>query len=214
MKIKQSQQNVYRSPAESSRFIAETDDLLRTSVDYVRTLMAELYPSQLHALGLPAALRSLAGQMPRHGLTVDLSISCEALSIPDDTVLLLYQSVRELLMNIVKHAAVNRACVMLQAESDGVCITVQDYGRGFDASTMKPSVPGQHFGLQSVRDRLTAIGGTFMVDSIVGKGTSIALAVPLNPLSEATVLRAASAARTDRIGTDPAELPNQQSLLL
>ena len=214
MKIKQAQQSVYHSAKESNRYMTETDELLRKSVDYVRTLMADLYPTQLHDLGLPAALRWLAGQMPRHGLDVELAISNESLPLTSDKALLLYQSVRELLMNIVKHAAVNRAHVVVEAESDSVVITVRDHGRGFDPSTLPPAIPGHHFGLESVRERITAIGGTFVIDSAVRRGTSITLTLPFHSWSASKDLRAARALTQDRVQAKPTEDENQQSLPL
>jgi len=214
MKIKQAQQQVFRSVTESNRYIEDTDELLRKSVDYVRTLMAELYPTELHELGLPAALRWLAGQMPRHGLAVELSVSSEALPLTSDMALLLYQSVRELLMNIVKHANVSRAFVTLEVESACLFLTVQDHGIGFDSSTLPPTIPGQHFGLQSVRERIFTMGGTFALDSNFGKGTTITLTLPLQPLSESQILRAASSFPQERVRAKPAGPPNQQSLPL
>ena len=214
MKIKQAQQNMHRSVAESQRFVTETDDLLRTCVNYVRTLMAELYPAQLHEMGLPAALRWLAGQMPRHGLAVDLSIGADSLSLPDHAVVLLYQSVRELLMNIVKHAEVNRAFVSLEVGSDCLFITVQDKGRGFDPAMPRLPTSGQHLGLQTVRDRMTTISGTFSLESRFGKGTSIRLTVPLESGTDSRSTRAASAVRPERTGTIPLDVQDQQSLPL
>jgi signal transduction histidine kinase len=211
MKIKQAQQQVFHSVTESNRYIGETDELLRKSVEYVRTLMAELYPTELDDLGLPAALRWLAEQMLRHGLAVELSIRTEALPLTNERAFLLYRSVRELLMNIVKHAHVSQAFVALDVESDCVCLTVQDHGRGFDPSTLPPTMPGQHFGLPSVRERIASMGGTFGLDSHVGKGTRITLTVPLRPLSESG-LRAASALQQDRVKAKPTGLSNQRSL--
>jgi signal transduction histidine kinase len=203
MKIKQAQQHMHRSVVESQRFIAETDDLLHTCVNYVRTLMAELYPAQLNEMGLPAALRWLA---------VDVSICTDSLSLPDHTVLLLYQSARELLMNIVKHAEVNRAFMSLDVDADCLFITVQDRGRGFDPPTPGSSTSGQQFGLQSVRDRLTSVGGMFSLESRVGKGTSVTLTVPLES-DESLSTRAASTVRLDRT-RPPAPVSDQQSLHL
>jgi signal transduction histidine kinase len=215
MKIKQVQQCLYRSVGESNRYAGETDELLRKSVEYVRTLMAELYPVQLHELGLPAALHSLAEQMSRHGLTVDLSIDCDSLPLPNDQGLLLYQSVRELLMNIVKHAGVNRAVVALEVvDSDRLLISVRDTGRGFDPSTLPSTASGQHFGLSSVRERITTMGGTFTVDSTVGQGTAVTLCVALQPLLETTALRAASSTPYDRVKAKPTGAQKQETLPL
>jgi signal transduction histidine kinase len=214
MKIKQAQQYMNRSVGESNRSISETDELLRKSLDYVRTLMAELYPSQLHELGLAAALRWLAGQMPRHGLTIEFSISNESLPLTGDQALLLYQSVRELLMNIVKHAGVSRALLAVEVESECLFITVQDHGRGFEPSSLQSTRLGQHFGLESVRQRMGNIGGTFVVDSTIGKGTRITLTIPLPVWSEAQPVRAATSIQQDRVKAKPPGPPDQQSLPL
>ena len=207
MKVKQAQQSLHRSPGESNQFIKETDELLSKSLDYVRTLMAELYPTQLHESGLPAAVRWLAGQMPKHGLTVDVSMTETPIALPADKALLLYQSVRELLMNIVKHAGVSRASVDLASDREWLRMTVEDTGRGFDPSALPETTSGHHFGLQSVRDRISNLGGTFMVDSAVGKGTRIQLRVPL-----VSLVRAASSMQQDRVWPKPPDPPNQQSL--
>ncbi len=217
MKMKQAQQSLPRSIRTAEQYIAQSDDLLHKSLDYVRTLMAELYPPQLYELGLADALRWLAGQMPRHGLAVDVSIGQDSVTLVNEKALLLYQSVRELLMNIVKHAAVNRAMVALRTDSDSVVITVQDAGRGFDPSAMQGTVPGRHFGLPSVRDRITTMGGTLVIDSAVGKGTKIVMSVPLRQVStstSSTSLRAASAPVQDRVTNQPDGHPDQQSLPL
>jgi signal transduction histidine kinase len=213
MKIKQAQQHAKRSNGEVNRYIGETDALLHKSTDYVRTLMAELYPAQLHELGFPAALRWLAGQMPRHGLDVDMSITTDSVpTLTTDQSLLLYQSVRELLMNIVKHAGVSRAVVTLDADTNHVSITVKDHGKGFNPSTLVSTISGHHFGLQSVRERMTAMGGSFLVESLVGKGTSVTVSVPLQLSSDSERLRAARTIRQDRVGARPAADPNQASL--
>src|SRR4030095_7225328 len=138
MKMKQAEQHAHQSVAETHRFIREADELLRTSGNYVRTLMAELHPPQLHELGL-AALRGLAEQVPRHGLAVEVSITRESLAISNETVLLLYQSVRELLMNVVKHGSGERAFLSLDVQSECLCITVQDFCQGFDPMNSRRS---------------------------------------------------------------------------
>jgi signal transduction histidine kinase len=214
MKLKQADQCVYSSTRDTSRYIGETDLMLNKSLGYVRTLMAELYPAQLQELGLPAALAWLAGEMPKHGLTVDLSIECESLPLQHEQAVLLYQSVRELLMNCVKHAAVDHARLSLTVHSDMLNIEVQDLGRGFDASSLPPSAAGTHFGLSSIHERMVTIRGHFIVKSAVGHGTTITLQMPLESSFEPVALRAASASRQDRIKAKPTAPPDQESLPL
>ena len=214
MKVKQAQQCLSSSTHRSHRFLGDTDELLGKSLDYVRTLMAELYPVQLSELGLPAAILWLAKQMPRHGLEVDVSIECDHLRLSDDQAMLLYQSVRELLMNIVKHAAVRRALISLAVISDVLLIAVRDSGPGFDASAWHAGEAGDRFGLSSVRDRMVSIGGKFTLESASGRGTTVTLSVPLHQLSESYSVRAASPILQDRVLAKPTVPSNQESLPL
>src|SRR5215213_3900274 len=136
--------------------------------------------------------------MPQHGLTVDLSIAVESLELPNDQAMLLYQSVRELLMNLVKHAGVYRAVVSLTTDGDKVVIVVSDLGRGFDASAKQPLKGGEHFGLPSVKERMSTVCGTYLLESVIGRGTTITLQVPIQQ-PEAVLTRAARASQHDRV---------------
>jgi signal transduction histidine kinase len=100
-------------------------------------------------------------------------------------------------MNIVKHACVSRATMILDADTNHVSITVQDHGKGFNPSTLAPTLSGHHFGLQSVRERMTAMRGSFLVTSSVGKGTSVTVTIPLQLSPQ---LRAARTIHQDRVG--------------
>jgi len=214
IKVKQTQQCLYSSTQRSNQFLGETDALLGKSLEYVRTLMAELYPVQLSKLGLPAAILWLAKQMPRHGLEVDVSIECDHLLLNDDRAMLLYQSVRELLMNIVKHAAVRQAFISLAVISDELLITVRDTGRGFDPSSLRLDAAGDRFGLSSVRDRMVSIGGKFALESASDQGTTVTLSMPLQQLSESYSVRATSSVPRDRVLAKPTVPSNQESLPL
>jgi len=93
-------------------------------------------------------------------------------------------------------------------------IEVQDFGRGFDASTLSRSADGQHFGLSSIRERMVTIGGHFSVKSVIGQGTTITLNMPLQPSFELAALRAANASPEDRIKVKPTVPPDQKPLPL
>ena len=179
MKVKQAQHGLNDSREKITQPLKEADECLTKSLDYVRTLMAELFPPHLHRLGLPAALRWLAQQMPRHGLEVAVDLDSEELPINEDQAKLLYQSVRELLINVVKHAAVNHASLFLEVDADKLYITVRDMGRGFTPSSMQPGAIGDQFGLSSVRDRMVLVGGQLTIESAPGHGTTAKLMMPL-----------------------------------
>ena len=133
-------------------------------------------------LGLSAALRSLANRMSeQHGLVVDLKIDAAADSPREDISILLIQSARELLFNIVKHAKTDRACVKLkQRGAGGLVLTVSDKGAGFDpADASNPaSTNGTGFGLPSIRERLRLLGGRIKIKSAPGAGSRFDLSFP------------------------------------
>jgi CheY-like chemotaxis protein/anti-sigma regulatory factor (Ser/Thr protein kinase) len=134
----------------------------------------------LDELGLPSALAWLAKQMPLHGLLVEVHLLEQQVSLPDDQAVLLFQSVRELLINVAKHAGADRATVSLKIEQEQqLCIEVQDMGRGFDPAAMEAKSENGHFGLFSVRERMQAMGGRLEVKSAPGQGTTVTMRLPL-----------------------------------
>jgi CheY-like chemotaxis protein/anti-sigma regulatory factor (Ser/Thr protein kinase) len=142
--------------------------------------MAKLNPPVLDELGLPSALAWLAKQMPLHGLLVEVRVSQERVPLPDDQAVLLFQSVRELLINVAKHAGTDRATVSLAIDPDQeLRIEVQDHGRGFDPVAMEAKSESEHFGLFSVKERMQAMGGRLDVKSKPGAGTTLTMTLPL-----------------------------------
>jgi PAS domain S-box-containing protein len=165
---------------ECQRLIKQTEEVLDEALTYTRTLVADLAPPVLHDFGLPAALKWLADYMERHELAVTLEMAEDLkLELPEDQAVLLFQSIRELLMNASKHAQTGVAVVSL-AEQHGVLrIEVRDEGKGMDPlQAVVPSLPSK-FGLFSIRERMRALGGSFEIDSAPGKGTTARLMLPL-----------------------------------
>ncbi len=175
--------------------INDLDDVFSKSLIYTRTLMAELSPPTLHESGLLLALKGLGEHMMKHGLTVEVQASHDHVPLPDDQAILLYQSVRELLLNVVKHACIDHARVLVSlVEDEKLTLSVQDQGLGFDTGSLQAKSAGEHFGLLSVMERMEAMGGSFEADSAPGRGTTVTLRLPLKstvvaePLSIAATL--------------------------
>jgi signal transduction histidine kinase len=147
--------------------------------------MGELSPSVLHDAGLPSALKWLGENMRRYGLRVEVNVEDLSFEIPEDEAVLLFQSARELLWNVVKHAATDRAVLSLDTSSAGyLSMTIQDQGKGFDPTPTEPPSAGRHFGLFSVRERIQAMGGEVTLYSSPGKGTCITLKAPIPKTSQ------------------------------
>lgn len=143
-----------------------------------RSLTAELSPPMLYEDGFAAALEGLRRRMHQHyGLTVHLE-SPEQVRVPHEpTRVLLFESVRELLFNIVKHAQVDQAWVRVERVDGRVRVTVEDHGVGFDAQAIGGAA-SDSFGLLSVRERLEWLGGSMTIASAPGKGTCVTLTAP------------------------------------
>ena len=155
---------------------------LEQAIAAARSLSLELFPPVLHGSGLPAALTWLAERTrDQYGLLVQVSADPLANSDRKDVRTLLFESVRELLFNAVKHAQVDRVTIDLSLDrDDALCIIVADQGIGFDpAGLVERGKGGQAgWGLFSIRERLTLLGGRFDIESAPGQGTLFRLVAP------------------------------------
>lgn len=214
IKLKLARQFLGPSPVQSEHYMQEAAEALKRALEYSRTLMAELCPPELHESGLFPAVRWLAGHMSKHGLIVELHSNADSVTVPDDQAVLLYKSVRELLINVVKHAGVGQATVSLVVDSDNtLTLSVQDAGRGFDASSAGRQREAGHFGLSSIRDRMAALGGWLREETTIGRGTKITLGLPLQPpLTTVHSFHAASGLAQDRVKVKTVEHVDQQDL--
>ena len=171
------------------KIMKETDEVFSDALTYTRTLVAELSPTVLHNHGLAAGLKWLAEYMKKHEQTVAVTVPEQMdFQLPEDQVILLFQSVRELLINSSKHAGIGEATVTIEQCDGNVSIMVSDKGNGFDlaaaaAAAAAAGTPNggisSKFGLFSVQERMRALGGSFTIQSAPGQGTTATLMLPL-----------------------------------
>jgi CheY-like chemotaxis protein/anti-sigma regulatory factor (Ser/Thr protein kinase) len=163
---------------------------LDEAISAARSLSLELVPPLLHGSGLPAALVWLGERTAKeYGIVVSISADPLANSDRKDVRTLLFESVRELLLNAVKHGHVDRVTVVLaRGREDTLRLTVADEGRGFDPSELVDRAKAGHagWGLFSIRERLTLLGGRFEIESAPGQGTRIHLIAPRGDAHAAT----------------------------
>jgi PAS domain S-box-containing protein len=166
----------------SLEMIKQAEDVVNDALTYTRNLVAELSPPVLHEFGLFAALKWLGEQMQRYQLHVTVQIeSTGGLRLPEDQAVLMFQSVRELLMNAVKHAVAKQAFLLVEEREGYLQIVVEDQGVGFDLlamATQQPSPLSSKFGLFSIRERMNAMGGRLELHSAPGEGTRATLILP------------------------------------
>jgi PAS domain S-box-containing protein len=166
---------------EAMQTLIEMDEALTDLIQVTRSLSVDLSPPVLHNDGLAEAIQWLAVQMERqHGLGVVVQAE-ESIPIPnEDLRVLLFQVIRELLFNIVKHAGVATAQVLLAHEKGHVHIEVRDKGNGFDVNVLKAQ---NTQGLLRIQQRLHLIGGNIEIDTRPGQGTCVTIHSPLRKAS-------------------------------
>jgi signal transduction histidine kinase len=148
-----------------------------------RSLTFELSVPVLYELGFEAAVEWFAKHIrTQHGLQVEFTPDTVPIPVDDELKVLLFRSVRELMINIVKHAQARHAWVNIIRRNDGrVCIEVKDDGVGINGSQGAVSEDnGRGFGLFSIRERLHYLGGGVDVVSGQDAGTQVTLMLPLD----------------------------------
>jgi PAS domain S-box-containing protein len=183
IKLGQALQRLNDKAPEVRSALTEMDALLQQSLQYARTLMAQLSPSVLQDLGLIPAIHWLAEQMVQQGLTVEVRVLTDAQpGFSEHQSDLLFQALRELLTNIVKHAGVSSAVVTVSKQDhDTWLITVEDTGAGFDLKAVQYLPSGEHFGLFSIQERMEAMSGWCRIHSVPGEGTTVELGLAATP---------------------------------
>lgn len=162
-------------------------DILTEASMICRNLSIELAPPILYEEGLAHALtwlREWFGNKYDFHVDVDCQITDE--QINQETAVQLFQSARELLFNVIKHAHTQHARLALQADERYITLTVRDQGSGFRMEhsdwTMQCG-----FGLHSIRQRIEVMGGCMDVQSIPGQGTQVILFTPVDQSLETDV---------------------------
>jgi NO-binding membrane sensor protein with MHYT domain/CheY-like chemotaxis protein len=180
LKLGQGKQLTKAAPG-CAEIIKQVDDVLTDALTYTRTLVSELSPSVLRDHGLAAALKWVGESLEKHGMAVTVMIEQDGLKLPEEQAVLLFQSVRELLMNSYKHAGTRQATVSMQWQGAQLRIEVRDEGKGFElAAAETPRELSSKFGLFSIHERMKVLGGSFEIESAPGLGTKCILTLPLD----------------------------------
>jgi PAS domain S-box-containing protein len=157
--------------------IGEVRRLVEQAISRTRSLTLELSPPVLHELGLAAAVEWLGEKMEKaHGFRFVFRNDEETGAVDEEVGIFLFTSVRELLVNVAKHAGAHKVQVSITRSGEEMVVEVKDDGRGFLPG--KADVRSKGFGLFSIRERLQHLGGRISIDSTPGKGTVITLSAP------------------------------------
>ncbi len=168
--------------------LALSEKLLGECIEDCRSLTVELSPPVLQNAGLVAALEWLARRLAEQNqFRVELHADPQAVPRAQDLGDFLFQAVRELLFNAVKHSGIDCARVSIQQENGAEArVTVEDSGKGTDPNELRlENLSAGKYGLFSIRQRLEHLGGKMEAASAPGQGMRVTLWIPLRP-AEAT----------------------------
>jgi len=167
---------------EVARSATELAELVGRADHATRTLAQRLSPPVLYELGLVPALEWLAQQLELdYGLAVQVVDDSEPKALSPEAASIVFRGVRELLINVAKHAQTKTAIVTLcVTERRELLISVVDAGRGIDPSVAAGRIEPGRLGLRGVKERLAHLGGSFEIVALCGGGSKASIRLPLD----------------------------------
>ena len=166
--------------SEQNKLLHEIKGLTEGAINRVRSLTKLLCPPVLDSAGLEAALKWLARQIETdYKLQISFNDDLQEKTVVRELQLELYSSVRELLINVAKHAGTETVCLSLSREADLLVISVEDDGVGFDVDAIQQNQGADGFGLFTIKRRILNMGGSFKIVSEPGNGAEVIIKVPL-----------------------------------
>lgn len=169
-------------PSGAEDQIADICKTLDSTIESVRGLTFDLSSPTLYKFGLEAAIKELIEDKleAQHGIHCIFHDDGADKPLAEDVRILLFQSIRELLINIIKHARAQTVTIDIARLDDSIRITITDNGIGFDVTDALDNPSRSHgFGLFSIKERLDFIGGHLDIDSRRGQGSQFTLVAHL-----------------------------------
>ena len=165
---------------------AEVAELRQSTAEItqdIHDLSHRLHSSALDYLGLVPAVQRLVSEFStRHGIAIDFTHAGVPAPLPTEVALCLFRVTEESLANVAKHSQAKSARVQLRGAAEGMHLTVEDTGAGFDVDALEQKAG---LGFISMRERLRVVGGTVRIDSAPSRGTRIDVRVPARSLAAA-----------------------------
>ncbi|MES2763610.1 MAG: tetratricopeptide repeat protein [Bacteroidota bacterium] len=141
----------------------------------VRAIAHNMMPNSLLKNGLVSAIKEFINQINSDVLKITLNTSGLSNRLESNTEMVLYRVVQESVNNVIKHAQASTLEIQIILDEEGVSLTIEDNGKGFDTTKQSEGI-----GLQNLRSRITFLKGEIDIQSAPGKGTLIAIFIGSN----------------------------------
>lgn len=180
MGLRATADNIISRPDWVKKQLQELQGVVATGLTGLQNLITGLHPPQLDDFGLVPALRWYSTHVgERFGLTLTVTSQGERAVLPQEVRTVLYRIVQESVTNVIRHAKVEHAQVLVCFDDQDVRIRVEDKGCGFDVDATLRRHEYPCWGLLGIQERASLVGGKCMITSAPGAGTRIEVAVPL-----------------------------------
>jgi signal transduction histidine kinase len=169
------------SESERDTILEEVSQTLLESIQATRSLVFDLSSPLLREIGLGAAISEFLEKEVegRHGIEAECREGEMSVALAEDTQVILFRNVRELLNNVIRHANASQVVVRLEQDTANTIIFVEDDGIGFDPEEAFQQVTRDGgFGLFSIQERMSDLGGSLEIHSKPGKGSQAILIAP------------------------------------
>ncbi len=176
MNLSAFESSIQFSDAAQKISFSKAIELVDESCKEVRTVSHTMMPSVLLKKGLPAAIRDFTDKLDKNTLQVRLYTEGLEQRLDSNVEIVLYRVIQECVNNVIKHARAGTLDISVIRDRDGINATIEDNGSGFD-STDKEKFEG--IGLKNIITRIEYLKGTVDFDSAPGRGTVVALHVPV-----------------------------------
>ena len=164
---------------KSLKSIKNLKELLENTIIEVKSISYDLMPKILESYGLVKALNYLCEVMDDSG---KINLKMQTFGIKErmdpEVEVTLYRITQELINNVIKHAAARNISIQLIKHDQSLVLMVEDDGIGFETMRSKSDVKG--LGLKNISTRVNSLNGSFYIDSLQGKGTTITIELPLD----------------------------------
>jgi signal transduction histidine kinase len=149
------------------------------AMDTVRRIATDLRPSVLDDLGLVAAVEWQCQEFERGtGITTHLDVQAAHPEVEQSRATTVFRILQEGLTNVARHAGASRVNVALRVSPEELTLRIGDNGTGISEAML--SSP-RSLGLIGIRERVIACGGELVIQGVRGRGTTLALRIPLRP---------------------------------
>jgi len=163
--------------------LAELQDLVRLSLMDMRKIIFDLRPMVLDDLGLaPALKRCLTDYKEQYGIHIEFLFIGQQRRLDSSIEIALFRIIQEAVNNIKKHAKARNAVVKMEMLPQKVNILIKDDGVGFDLNKVMADEKRDGYGLIGIRERVQLLQGEFNISTAPGRGTSLAISVPVDYL--------------------------------